>query len=232
MTRLVWIRPRGGEDVGRLAREGDLLHRRPLEQLRAALRRRPRRAPGRRDTDRASRRPCARSAARRAERDLARDRARVEQRRVDPGGAPRLLLALQARHLLRRHRDGDRRMRLDEAFHVEPAEQRREVERRAPPALERALRAANADRLLEIGEADPGIVVEPARRRPAAAVSDLRRFEQRHLDAGRGERVRRGAAGQPAADDDDVGGRRAAVARIRRARAISETAGSRENGRR
>ena len=87
----------GGEDVGGLAVEGDLLHRRAFEQPRAAhsppTAARPRQArygsivaPS-----------FARSAAAALSADLAGDRARVQQRRIDAAGAPRLLLALQAR---------------------------------------------------------------------------------------------------------------------------------------
>ena len=45
--------------------------------------------------------------------------------------------------------------------------------------------------------------IHPLEKR-AHAAADLPRFDQRHLDAGGGEGIRRRAAGQPAADDDDV----------------------------
>jgi hypothetical protein len=82
---------------------------------------------------------------------------------------------------------------------------------------------AQADRVLEVREGDAWIFGHPARRRPAAAAAELLRLDQHHLHAGGREGIGGGAAGQPAADDRDVGLQRAALARTRRHTRLRES---------
>ena len=71
----------------------------------------------------------------RADAGLAGDGSRVDQRRVEPGLAADLLLFLQPRELFGCGGDEQRAARLEVALEVEPADQRDEIERRAPPGL-------------------------------------------------------------------------------------------------
>ena len=182
MTRRVWMRPPAVNTSAVLRLNVTFVTGDALEQQRAALGRGDGEAEARairieRRAVLARAAPAAASSA-----DLAGDRARVEQRRVEAGGAPRLLLALEARGLVRRHRDGHRRMRLDEALHVEPAQQRGEVERRAPPALERALaRRARRSPARDRRTRRPGSSLIQPDADAAAAAPDLLRLEQHHL---------------------------------------------------
>src|SRR5207249_3142667 len=150
------------------------------------------------------------------ERQLAPDRARVEERRVDAGGPARLVLALEACRLFGRDGDIDRGPRLEMALHVEPTKQRGKVERCTAPGLPCTAGIAQADRLLEIHEGDAWIVGDPACRRPAAAAAELLRLDQYHLHTGGREGISGRAAGQPAANDRDVGLQQAALPGKRR----------------
>src|SRR5207247_7390686 len=100
----------------------------------------------------------------RVEPELRLDRARVQHRRVDVRLAPRFLIALEPHHLLRRQRHRHRSALLEIALDIEPPQQRREIERRAPPRLPRVAREAQADRLLEIAKRDARIFRNLARR--------------------------------------------------------------------
>ena len=80
-------------------------------------------------------------------------------------------------------------------------------------AIERPLRQRPVHLGLVGAERLAGLVVrraEAAEREPAVAAAcaggDLPRLEEPHAEAGSGERERAGAAGDPAADDDDVDG--------------------------
>ena len=122
-----------------------------------------------------------------------------------------------------RHRH--RRMRLEIALHVEPTEQRGEVERGAAPALPRPLArrarrsrcSRSAKRRRDRPKSSQPPTIRCCRGRSVAASSS-------DLHAGGGEGVCRGAAGEPAADDHYVA--TAAIAAVSagndRARASSE----------
>src|SRR4029077_171034 len=105
----------GGEDFDRLAGEGDLPRGRALEQQRPASHGRRREAlAGAIWIDGRSVSAKTRGAV---ERDLTPDRARVQKRRVDAVRPARLVLSLEARHLLGRDGDIDGGPRLEMAFH-------------------------------------------------------------------------------------------------------------------
>src|SRR5204863_1538436 len=82
--------------------------------------------------------------------------------------------------------------------------------------LPRPPRRAQPERTFEVHEQDAWLIGDPAAGRPGAAASDSIRLEQRNLDTGGSERVRRRTPGQATADDDDVCLDMAAVTRMRR----------------
>ena len=200
----------------RLASERHLLHGRSFEELCAAFRGLRRQAEARAVRIQRGAVSVSQAAVSRCQRQLIRHGPRVQHRRIKAGRATRLLIFLQPEHLVRRRRHGERRRRAEIALDVETPEQRREIERRAPPRLPRPPRRAQAERALDLHERDARLIGHPAGSRPGAAASDPIRFEQRNLDAGGGTRVRRRAPGQAAADDDGVGLEMAAVTGMRR----------------
>ena len=101
------------------------------------------------------------------------------------------------------------------ALHVQPAQQRREVERGPPPDLKGAAGTACADRFFEIGESHARLFRNPAALMGCRAPTDLPGLEEDDLHARGGKRVRGRAPGQTAADDNDVRLRRAAVSGMR-----------------
>ena len=145
------------------------------------------------------------------ERDVGRDGAARQQGRVETGGTAYLLLAFQHGRLFRGPRHCQRRVRLQIALHVQPAQQRREVERGPSPHLKGAAGTARADRFFEIGESHARLFGNPAALMSGRAPTDLPGLEQDHLHARGGKRIRGRAPGQTAADDNDVSLRRTAV---------------------
>ena len=132
------------------------------------------------------------------------DRRPVDRHGVETRGAPRLLFAAQPGRLFRRRGEEQRPTRLEIALQFQPANDRREIERGAPPCLPRLTRLARADELLDFDEADARVVGNPPGRCAAGAATEHVRFEERDLDAGRSKGVGGYAAGQPAADDRGV----------------------------
>ena len=105
-------------------------------------------------------------------------------------------------------------MLFEAALDVETAQQRRKIKRRPVPRMPGAARRAQPDRLLEIVERNARLLGNPSARGGGVAAADLARFEQHRFDPGRGERIRGGAAGQAATDDDDRRGFLAAMTRV------------------
>ena len=207
-----------GEDVGGLAIEGHLLA--PVS-ARTAPRRAAAAAAASAEAGAiridASRRP-SRAAPRppSSPSSLAISR-RLEQRRVEAGLAPRLLLALAGARPGRASPPPSPRAAARDSTSRRAAGAGRRS--RARPAASsatrdgrRAGRAPFRDRRTRCPDPRRSSPPDdPLLPRPICAG-----FEQHHLHAGGGERVRRRAAGQPAADDDDVALQRAAMARERR----------------
>ena len=186
------------------ATERDL--RRPAIARTGARRdRRPRR-PGRarRDTDRASPRRGSKAGATGDARPRPR-RARVDQRprrdlrRAAPSARARSRAACSG--------SSRRTARRGSRSHLmfEPPDERGEIERRAAPRLPRLARGAPAERLLRLRRSGRRARRKSSRPtiRCCRVPADCR-FEQRHLDAGRGKRVGRCAPGEAAADDHDA----------------------------
>src|SRR5262249_42147794 len=108
--------------------------------------------------------------------ELRADGAGVENRRVESGVEARFLFALEASGLIGVERDGDGRLRLEITVHVETAEQRRKIERRPAPRLERVARRTEAHRLFGFEKTDAGTIRNPAERKRRAAPADLVRL--------------------------------------------------------
>src|SRR3954471_3084554 len=99
------------------------------------------------------------------------------------------------------------------ALDVQLPEQRRELNRGPAPGLESAAGRPTSQQLFRFGKRNPRVVGDPSGGEAGGATADAIRFEQDDLDAGRGKWVRRGAAGEPAADDDGIDGGRPAEPR-------------------
>ena len=103
----------------------------------------------------------------------------------------------------RRHRDVIGL--IERALDLQPPKERRRLERRASPAFEDPPRRTESMAPGEISERRSRFWQEEARAAACASLSDAIRFDQDRLEARDGARVCGRAAGQPAADDRDVG---------------------------
>ena len=141
--------------LGVFARERHLCRRR-MRSKSPAPRRRGRAARGRRRAVRIQRRAVAPATPPTRPRSPSRcDRARVQQRRVDARGAPRFLLALDPRRPARASPRSVRRRGSRKHFTSSRRSERGEVERGPTPALPRARRGAEPERLLDSAKRRP-----------------------------------------------------------------------------
>src|SRR5262249_49189696 len=108
----------------------------------------------------------------------------------------------ERRSLFRRARNRHERPRLQLALHVEPPEQRREIERCPTPSLERATSRTEADEPFERHETDSRILRNPAERRRRAAPPQSFSLDENHLETGGAKCVGGGAPGQATANHD------------------------------
>ena len=181
-TRRARMLPPAVYDVGGLAVERDPLDRRALEDLRAALGGRGREPEARairidRRAVAAREAPTAAASA-----DFGRDGARVERRRLEPGVAPRLLLALRAAPPVRASARPSATLR-GSRWHLRSS--RRSSAAKSSAARRQACHACRAARrpsgFSTSTKLHAGIVGDPAGGRPAGAPPDPVRFDSATL---------------------------------------------------